>query len=113
MRTLSSVSSKSQSMPNFTSVPRGLLQRSCACGAHAGGGECSKCREKKNGLQHGEKSEATAKPSISSSVSEVLSAPGKPLDPASRAFMEPRFGYDFSHVRVHTDPRAAESAREM
>jgi hypothetical protein len=27
--------------------------------------------------------------------------------------MEPRFGHDFSHVRVHTDERADESAREV
>ena len=44
-------------------------------------------------------------------VHEVLGSPGQPLDAATRAFMEPRFGQDFSGVRVHTDPRAAESAR--
>ena len=38
---------------------------------------------------------------------------GQPLDPATRAFMEPRFGHDFSQVRVHTDERAAESARAV
>jgi hypothetical protein len=27
--------------------------------------------------------------------------------------MEPRFGHDFSHVRVHTDARAAESSHDM
>jgi hypothetical protein len=30
-----------------------------------------------------------------------------------RSFMEPRFGHDFSGVRIHTDPRAAESARSV
>jgi hypothetical protein len=43
-------------------------------------------------------------------VHEVLHSPGQPLDATSRAFMEPRFGHDFSRVRVHTDERAAESA---
>src|SRR5580698_2750564 len=43
-------------------------------------------------------------------VNEVLGSPGQPLDPASRAFMEPRFGYDFSRVRVHSDSQAAKSA---
>jgi hypothetical protein len=43
-------------------------------------------------------------------VDEVLSSPGQPLDSATRAFMEPRFGEDFSRVRVHTDAQAAESA---
>jgi hypothetical protein len=44
-------------------------------------------------------------------VQEVLRSPGQPLDPATRAFMEPRFGHDFEHVRMHTDAKAADSAR--
>ena len=47
------------------------------------------------------------------SVPEVLRAPGEPLDRATRAFMEPRFGHDFSRVRVHRDPRAQEAARSL
>lgn len=46
-------------------------------------------------------------------VHDVLSSPGQPLDASTRTFMEPRFGYDFSQVRVHTDKRAAESARAV
>ena len=46
-------------------------------------------------------------------VDRVLSSPGRPLDPATRAFMEPHFGHDFSRVRVHTDDRAAASARAV
>ncbi|MGB9632210.1 MAG: DUF4157 domain-containing protein [Chloroflexaceae bacterium] len=46
-------------------------------------------------------------------VHEVLRSPGQPLDAETRAFMEPRFGHDFSRVRVHTDARAAESARAV
>src|SRR6478752_1439777 len=33
-------------------------------------------------------------------VHEVLRSPGQPLDGATRSFMEPRFGHDFSNVRV-------------
>ncbi|HEY6155901.1 MAG TPA: DUF4157 domain-containing protein [Gemmatimonadales bacterium] len=43
----------------------------------------------------------------------MLREPGQPLDAATRAYMEPRFGLDFSDVRVHTDSRAAESARAV
>ena len=43
-------------------------------------------------------------------VGDVLKSPGQPLDADTRAFMEPRFGYDFGHVRVHTDAKAADSA---
>jgi hypothetical protein len=48
-----------------------------------------------------------------SSVGEVLNAPGAPLDAESRAFFEPRLGFDFAKVRVHADDRAAESAHDV
>jgi Domain of unknown function (DUF4157) len=38
---------------------------------------------------------------------------GQPLDKTTRAFMEPRFGHDFSQVRVHTDTQATDSARSL
>lgn len=43
-------------------------------------------------------------------VDEVLASPGQPLAHEVRAFMEPRFGHDFGHVRVHTDGAAASGA---
>jgi outer membrane lipoprotein SlyB len=46
-------------------------------------------------------------------IHDALRAPGQPLDAATRAFMEPRFGFDFSQVRVHADARADESARAV
>jgi outer membrane protein OmpA-like peptidoglycan-associated protein len=46
-------------------------------------------------------------------VDEVLRSSGQPLEGATRAFMEQRFGYDFSRVRVHADARADESARAV
>lgn len=46
-------------------------------------------------------------------VHEVLRSPGQPLDPTTRAFMESRFGREFSRVRVHTDGKAADSARTV
>lgn len=45
------------------------------------------------------------------SVDHVIASTGRPLQPALRQDMEQRFGHDFSQVRVHTDARAAESAR--
>jgi len=38
---------------------------------------------------------------------------GQPLPKSTRAFMEPRFGHDFSKVRIHTDNRADESAHAV
>ena len=46
-------------------------------------------------------------------VDEARRTPGEPLDAGTRAFMEPRFGHDFSAVRVHADGRAAQSAEAM
>src|SRR5436309_893586 len=38
---------------------------------------------------------------------------GQQLDPATRAFMEPRFGFDFSRVRIHADAEASDAARSV
>jgi LysM repeat protein len=46
-------------------------------------------------------------------VHEVLRSPGQLLDEPTRAFFEPRFGRDFSQVRVHADEQAARSARAI
>jgi hypothetical protein len=42
-------------------------------------------------------------------VHEALRSAGEPLPPTTRAFFEPRFGYDFGQVRVHTDTQAAQA----
>jgi hypothetical protein len=47
------------------------------------------------------------------SVHAALISPGQPLAPSERAFFEPRFGQDFSDVRVHTDGQAQQSARDV
>lgn len=46
-------------------------------------------------------------------VDSVLRTPGQPLDAATRAYFGPRFGHDFSRVRVHADQAAAASARAL
>jgi hypothetical protein len=46
-------------------------------------------------------------------VEEVLRSPGQPLDTPTRTFFESRFGHEFSRVRVHTDAKAAASARAV
>ena len=49
---------------------------------------------------------------VESLVSGLRSA-GQPLPQSLRDFFEPRFGYDFSRVRIHSDACAAESARKL
>jgi hypothetical protein len=46
-------------------------------------------------------------------VYDVLHESGRPLEAPVRAEMEGRLGHDFSHVRIHTDERAAASARAV
>jgi hypothetical protein len=46
-------------------------------------------------------------------IHQALRLPGQPLDTATRAYFEPRFGYDFSRVRIHSDTAAAKSARSV
>ncbi|WP_263354542.1 eCIS core domain-containing protein [Acidicapsa acidisoli] len=46
-------------------------------------------------------------------MQEALYSGGHPLDTDTRSFMESRFGQDFTHVRVHTDAKAAVSSRSI
>ena len=101
-----------------TPLATGILQRKCACGQHTvAGGECAECRNKREALQRyplaPEGRGIDRGGGVPPIVHEVLRSPGQPLDPATRAFMESRFGHDFGQVRVHTDERAAESARAV
>src|SRR5262249_53993224 len=92
--------------PAVTGVQR------CPCGGIAGpDGECAACKAKRLGLQR--KAVGIAHTEAPPSVHQTLSKSGQPLDASARAFMEPRFGQDFSHVRVHTDPQAAQSAADV
>src|SRR5260370_24569958 len=103
--------SSTGTLRNAASTPaRAVLQRKCACGQHVtAGSECEECGRKHSTLQRSARTpaEPAAVPPV---VQSVLQSPGQPLDSSSRAFMEPRFGQDFSNVRVHTDSQAADSA---
>ena len=59
--------------------------------------------------QAGERQSKVA-PTLETQVNS-LKGGGQPLSPSVRNFFEPRFGYDFSQVRIHTDGRAARGAR--
>jgi hypothetical protein len=78
---------------------------------------CTKCDEdEKKVLQtkkYPKQASSNQEQDVPPIVQDVLHSPGQPLDSATRAFMEPRFGHDFSGVRVHTDAKAAESARTI
>ncbi len=102
-----------------TLARRPMLQRNCACGQHTiVGGECADCRRDRieasragaTSLQRqpANRTEPAAVPPV---VHDVLRSPGQQLELATRTFMEPRFGHDFSRVRVHADGEASNAAR--
>jgi hypothetical protein len=87
--------------------PSSSVQRKCACGG-SGDDQCTCGLNRKTLPQKaGADGSSAMAPPI---VHDVLQASGQPLGHDIRAYMEPRFGHDFSQVRVHTDTRAAESA---
>jgi hypothetical protein len=96
------------------SRPETVLSRGCACG-----GGCPTCQTKQPGrgvdraqTKHGGSGGLgqTAVPPI---ARHGLRSPGRPLDAATRASMEQRFGHDFSMVRVHSGTAAEVSARDL
>jgi hypothetical protein len=77
---------------------------------------CASCKDEEDGRIVQTKpadSTAVGGGDVPGVVHEALRKPGQPLDVASRSFFEPRFGRDFSRVRVHTGGLAAESARAL
>jgi hypothetical protein len=81
---------------------RGALQR-----------KCSACDEDDERLHRSPASGANHSPVISDAVHETLATSGQPLNLATRAFFETRFGHDFGDVRVHADSLADASARSL
>ena len=105
------------------------VQKKCAACA-AGNGLCKKCAKKNsnasinthadsNTLGVQRKKNQTTQNAVGQSSSELqaqvdaLNGRGQGLNQSTRNYFEPRFGYDFSHVRVHTDAHAANSAASI
>ena len=99
--------------PSFKQVHSGLLSRRCASDWMASPIRgCSEDSKKQLALQQNSSIQAESF-SVPSIVADVLRSPGQPLDPATRSVMEPRFGHDFSQVRIHADTKAMVSAAAL
>jgi hypothetical protein len=88
--------------PPVSANAGGILRRKCAT--------CENENESKVQRKATGGSDMAEAPPI---VHDVLSSSAQPLDAATRAFMEPRFGHDFSKVRIHADDNAARSAKAV
>jgi outer membrane protein OmpA-like peptidoglycan-associated protein len=83
--------------------------------------KCSKCEEEEIQRQRADSDDEREQvdghtPEVTRSVEDQINAiraGGQPLPLATRAFFESRFDRDFSNVRIHTDAKAAESARSV
>lgn len=95
-------------------MPEPQREHACACG-----GGCPECQSEQPDQENVRlqtkrlRSSDLGQTAVPPIVHEVLRSPGRPLDLTARAFMEPRFGHDFSHVRVHTNAKAADSAQAV
>lgn len=109
-------------------VPEPTVQRKCAaCGT--GGGTCEKCNAEERPIVQrkvmalsnsmppsgSEGSTTHLGSSASSNTAALISnlGMGQPLNPSTRAFFEPRFGYEFGHVRIHTGDQATREAQAI
>ncbi len=87
------------------------------------GRKCDACEMKEDKEEDEKQLRISPKPSttstlegneeITNEVNNVLSSGGSSLDASIREFMEPRFGYDFSNVKIHTGESAARSVRSV
>jgi hypothetical protein len=76
--------------------------------------KCAHCEEEEKKVQRKESTGLEAQEdNISDSFISALNSSGQTLPESSRKFFEPRFGKDFSNVRIHTDAVAASSAQSI
>jgi hypothetical protein len=86
----------------------------CAECARQGKRTCSCAQRKPDPAATAQRAPAHAPtPSSGNYLAESLDGRGQALPAEARTFFEPRFGHDFSHVRVHSDSSAAALARSQ
>ncbi|TWJ02464.1 uncharacterized protein DUF4157 [Mucilaginibacter frigoritolerans] len=76
--------------------------------------KCQACEEEDKHVHRKENNtgESGSSTGLDSYVSS-LSSSGQSMSATSRQFFEPRFGHDFSNVKIHTDSVAAKSAQSI
>lgn len=100
--------------PSADSAASGTIHRKCDC--PGGVASCPACEEEqveqRKGIHRKSSGSAQEELSVRDDFLQSL-GPGQPLAAENRTFMESRFGEDFGQVLLHTDERAANSARSL
>jgi hypothetical protein len=104
-------SAPTSTLPRHAHTPP-VIERASSAGQRAG---ASFAQEAKGTLVQRKADPANVHDvaSAPSIVTQVVGGSGRRLDAGVRANFETMFGFDFSQVRVHTDARAAASARAI
>jgi hypothetical protein len=98
-------------------VAQEVMSMSHAATAHGGAKAvnvqrmCAECEEQS--LHKASQGPAASEPAGLEERVDRARSGGEPLPDSARSFFEPRFGRDFSQVRIHTDGAAGESAQEL
>jgi hypothetical protein len=77
---------------------------------------CAGCEEESKALTVQRREAGADTPQVTPAVAASVNAlrgGGSPLPASTREFFEPRFGADFSQVRLHTGTRAADTAKSI
>jgi hypothetical protein len=81
-------------------IVRGSASPSCSQGELC---QCDGCLQRR----------ASENGTVFADVTPSINSQGRPLDDTTREFFEPRFGRDFSDVRVHTGDEASRTTRDL
>jgi hypothetical protein len=82
--------------------------------------KCESCQDEeeekikiRRKMSSSEKSHLEASENVAQDIDDTLQQEGSPLDRSTKEFMESRFGFDFSKVKIHNDEKSAESAQRI
>lgn len=98
-----------------TKPAEGVVQRKCAACEEEETLQRTEMEEEEETLQT--KSEGggvpAVTPSIQSGIGQLRQGGGTALPASTRSFMEPRFGHDFSNVKIHAGSQAANLSKSV
>ncbi|MCM1983265.1 eCIS core domain-containing protein [Lyngbya confervoides] len=88
-----------------TKLSRATIQRMCT--------ECNAAEEKILQAKSEGSLVSAEEHNVQSGINRLRKSGGSTLPAATRTFMESRFGYDFSNIKIHTGPQANDLSRRV